>query len=359
MPHVTVGLPNHGDYFGDDPWRALVELAVHAEEAGVDAVSTVDHVVMSGDLSAYPYGTFPGDPSAAWLDPLTVLAVIAGATSRISLRTGVLISPLRPAALLAKMTATLDVLSGGRLVLGVGTGWQAAEYAAAGVEWSRRGQIFDDQLAALRALWSEGPTSFVSETLVLDEVFCYPKPLRESGGPLWIGGALSSRNLDRIVRWGSGWIRSQTADAEVVADGVTALRAALDHAGRDSRSVRVRVSPQPVWGGRRPAGPRGLDAGRGSAARGRRHRRVRPAPFVVSRRCRGPCVPAAAGPGRRRAGLSRSRRRALRQALSPGACIARARSLCGRPGSCGRSSEASPGSCAQRTSPRRPQRLVG
>jgi probable F420-dependent oxidoreductase len=240
MPPLSVGLPNHGDYFGDAPWRALVDLAVQVEEAGLDGISTVDHVVMGGDLSSYPYGGFPGDSSAAWLDPLTVISAIAGATRRISLGTGILISPLRPAALLAKMASTLDVLSGGRVVLGVGTGWQQAEYAAVGVDWTRRGQILDDQLSALRALWSDGPTNLETETLSLDDVYCYPKPVQTGGVPLWIGGKLTQRNLNRIVRWGSGWIPAPTDGPSAVAEGVTTLRAALQGAGRDPGSVKVR-----------------------------------------------------------------------------------------------------------------------
>jgi probable F420-dependent oxidoreductase len=248
MPPLSVGLPNHGDYFGDASWRSLVDISVLVEEAGLDGISAMDHVVMGGDLSTYPYGGFPGDSAAAWLDPLTVISAIAGATSRIRLGTGILISPLRPAALLAKMAATLDVISGGRVVLGVGTGWQRAEYDAVGVDWTRRGQIFDDQLAAMRALWTEGPTNVATETLTLDDVYCYPKPLQDGGIPLWIGGKLTQRNLNRIVRWGSGWIPAPTDGPTAVAEGAATLRTALEEAGRDPSSVRVRVSPRPVRG---------------------------------------------------------------------------------------------------------------
>lgn len=246
MPPLSVGLPNHGNYFGDAPWRALIDLAVQVEDAGLDGVSTVDHVVMGGDLSAYPYGGFPGDSSADWLDPLTVLSAVAGATSRIQLHTGILIAPLRPPALLAKMVATLDVLSGGRVVLGVGTGWQRAEYDAVGVDWATRGQFFDDQLAALRALWADGATDLTSETVTLTDVHCYPKPVRAEGVPLWIGGKLTPRNLNRIVRWGDGWIPAPTDGPGAVAEGVATLRSALEEAGRDPASVRVRASLRPV-----------------------------------------------------------------------------------------------------------------
>jgi probable F420-dependent oxidoreductase len=246
MPPLSVGLPNHGDYFGGAPWSALVDLAVQVEQAGLDGVSVVDHVVMGSNLDRYPYGSFPGGPDAPWLEPLTVLAAIGGATSRVQLATGILIAPLRPPALLAKTAATLDVLTGGRLVLGVGTGWQAEEYEALGLDWDQRGRLLDDQLAACSALWQGGPVDVESETLSFRGIYSYPRPVQPGGVPFWIGGKLTQRNLDRIVRWGSGWIPAPTDGGKAVAEGVAKLREALEAAGRDPASVRVRVSPRPV-----------------------------------------------------------------------------------------------------------------
>ncbi|MGY1814522.1 TIGR03619 family F420-dependent LLM class oxidoreductase [Blastococcus sp. SYSU D00820] len=241
---LFVGLPNHGDYLGDRPWRALVGLAEAAEEAGVGGVSVVDHVVMGTQLEKYPYGGFPGGPEAPWLEPMTVLSTIAGATEDLRLATGVLISPLRPPALLAKSAATLDALSGGRLVLGVGTGWQAEEYEASGLDFARRHQLLDDGLAACHALWQGGPVDFTSETLSFSQIACYPRPVQAGGVPIWIGGKLTERNLERIVRWGSGWIPAPTDGGKVVAEGMATLRAAMEEAGRDPASVSVRISPR-------------------------------------------------------------------------------------------------------------------
>lgn len=249
VPPLTVGLPNYGDYLGERPWRSLLDLAVAVEEAGLDGVSVVDHVVMGSRVEAYPYGRFPGGPQAPWLEPLTVLAAVGGVTERVELGTAVLVSPLRPAALLAKTAATLDQLSGGRLVLGVGTGWQEEEYRALGADWRRRHQVLDDQLAACHALWTGGPVVLETETVTLQDVHCHPRPARAAGVPLWLGGRLTERNLDRIVRWGSGWIPAPVDGPEEVADGVRRLRAALTGAGRDPASVRVRVSPAAVRDG--------------------------------------------------------------------------------------------------------------
>jgi probable F420-dependent oxidoreductase len=167
-------------------------------------------------------------------------------TERIELATAVLISPLRTAALLAKTAATLDVLSGGRLVLGVGTGWQEEEYRALGVDWERRHQLFDDQLAACSALWTGGPVDVDMATVQFEGIHCHPRPVSDAGVPFWIGGTLTERNLDRIVRWGSGWIPAPVDGPDTVADGVRRLRTALAETGRDPASVRVRVTPQAV-----------------------------------------------------------------------------------------------------------------
>jgi len=246
MPSLTVGLPNYGSYLGEDAWRTLLDLAVTVERTGLDGVSVVDHVVMGSNVDRYPYGRFPGGPDAPWLEPLTVLAAISGVTSRVELATAVLISPLRPAALLAKSAATLDVLSGGRLVLGVGTGWQEEEYRALGVDWQRRHQLFDDQLAACAALWTGGPVDVDTATVHFEGIHCHPRPLSRPGVPFWIGGRLTERNLTRIVRWGSGWIPAPVDGPDEVAEGVRRLRAALTEAGRDPAAVRVRVTPRAV-----------------------------------------------------------------------------------------------------------------
>jgi len=202
MPRLTVGLPNYGSYLGEDAWRSLLDLAVMVERTRLDGVSVVDHVVMGSNVERYPYGRFPGGPEAPWLDPLTVLAAISGVTERIELATAVLISPLRPAALLAKTAATLDVLSGGRLVLGVGTGWQEEEYRALGVDWEQRHQVFDDQLAACAALWTGESVDLDAPTLSFEGIYCRPRPARGAGVPIWVGGKLPGGNLTRIVRGG-------------------------------------------------------------------------------------------------------------------------------------------------------------
>lgn len=252
-----VGLPNYGAFLPSGGWRGLLDMARAADAAGVDGLVVVDHVVLGGDLADYPYGSFPGGLDEPWLEPMTTLAAIAGATERVRLFTGVLIAPLRPPALLAKMAATLDQLSGGRLDLGVGTGWLAKEYEAVGLDFRRRGGLLDDALAVCEALWRGGPTSFDSPRLAFDGVHCSPQPIQAGGVPLWIGGDLHPRNLQRLTRHGSGWIPSPPTGLADARSGATQLAAALRDAGRDPAEVRVRMS-LPV---RRDAGGRpDLDA---------------------------------------------------------------------------------------------------
>lgn len=226
----------------------VVAAAVAMDEAGIDQISVPDHLAIGPRTDAYPYGRFPLPPNEPWLEPLTTLAAMAGATRRIRLATGVLIAPLRPALLLAKTAATLDVLSGGRLDLGVGLGWQREEYEGAGVPWAGRAARLDDQLRACRALWAEdGPVSFRSATVSFEALRCAPRPVQAGGPPLWFGVAANERNAARIAELGAGWLPMETEPAAIAA-GVAVLRRAFERAGRDPATLGVRANAPIVRG---------------------------------------------------------------------------------------------------------------
>lgn len=249
---LTLSIPSFGPFFPPGRLHEVIGLARDAEAAGVDTVIVPDHVVMGEHTEAYAWGPFPFPVDVPWLEPLTVLAAIAGATTRLRLATGILIAPLRPAVVLAKTAATLDVLSQGRLELGVGVGWQREEFDAVGLDFERRAQRLDDTLAACRVLWRDSPASFHSESVRFEKIWCEPRPLQPGGVPVWFSGTLHRRNLERVVRWGDGWIPIMTATRDDLREGARRLGEAFAAAGRDPTGLKVRgaLAPRPGAGGR-------------------------------------------------------------------------------------------------------------
>lgn len=235
---LTLRLPI-ADEAGSDP-ASLLDIARRAEDAGFSAVSISDHVVMGPRADLYPWGDFPFPPDAPWSEPLTVLTAIAARTSSLRLTTGILIVPLRPAALLAKWVATLDVISGGRLELGVGTGWQKEEFDAIGVDHGLRGQMLTDYVGACRALWTASPASFHAPTVDFTDVWCDPKPVTVAGPAILFSGTLTPRNERRIVDLGDGWIPIMGERRSGIADGVARLRGLYEKHGRPQADLRVR-----------------------------------------------------------------------------------------------------------------------
>lgn len=235
---ITLRLPVASEA-GSHP-ATLVDTARRAEAAGFSAVSISDHVVMGPHADLYPWGEFPFPPEAPWFEPLTVLTAIAAATTNLGLTTGILIVPLRPAALLAKWAATVDVISGGRLELGVGTGWQKEEFDALGLPHDRRGRMLTDSIGACRALWSNSPASWSSDTVTFTDIWCDPKPVRPEGIPILFSGTLTARNVRRIVEMGDGWIPIMGERREGIATGIALLRERYALAGRDPATLRIR-----------------------------------------------------------------------------------------------------------------------
>ncbi|MFN8625996.1 MAG: TIGR03619 family F420-dependent LLM class oxidoreductase [Candidatus Binatia bacterium] len=237
-----------------------IEVARIADAAGVDELLLGDHVVMSDRTDRYPYGPFAwpsegvyDDPTTApagekispaepaWPEPLTVLAALAAATTRLRLGPGILLVPLRPATLLAKTVATLDVLSGGRVELGVGVGWQPEEYAAQGLRFGDRWQHLEDTLRACRALWEQvPPVSFASQTVSFERAYCMPQPLQRRL-PIFFGARATPALARRIAELGDGWFPLAARSREEVAAGATLIKEALRAAGRDPASLAIRV----------------------------------------------------------------------------------------------------------------------
>jgi probable F420-dependent oxidoreductase len=219
--------------------RQATQLAHAAEDAGFESVWTVDHVVIPADYrSAYPYDPSGrlGPDDTVFPDPLIWLTYIAAATSTLRLGTVILILPLRNPVVLAKELATLDHLSGGRVILGVGVGWLKEEYEALGVPWEGRGSRGEESIGAMRALWSEERASYHGATTSFTDCFLRPQPSRGTI-PIHIGGH-SPTAARRAGRVGDGFFPFGVARPEVPALLEVMGQAARD-AGRDPSAIEV------------------------------------------------------------------------------------------------------------------------
>jgi probable F420-dependent oxidoreductase len=192
----------------------LVQFAVEAERAGLDAVMVSEHIVLgpSSAAAGRPENprdyALPGnqDPATPWPSPLVLLSAIAVATTRVRLVASALISPLRHPLASAKDLATLDRLSGGRLVVQPTVSWHRDEYDALGVPFGQRGEILDEQLEVWAKAWRGSPVSHGGKHYSFGDIWMEPQPARTGGPPLWFGGSsLHPRLIARLVRYGSGF----------------------------------------------------------------------------------------------------------------------------------------------------------
>jgi probable F420-dependent oxidoreductase len=174
------------------------------------------------------------------LDPITALAFAASRTSRIRLGVGVINLPFVPPAYLAKQAASLDVLSNGRLDLGLGVGWSPAEFTASGTSTARRGPRTVEYLQALHTLWSDEVSRFDGEFYTIPPSRMLPKPVQRPGPPLILGGGVPAA-LRRAGRIADGWISSSGADLTRLADDIALVRRGAEEAGKDPAAVRVIV----------------------------------------------------------------------------------------------------------------------
>ncbi|WP_319453301.1 MULTISPECIES: TIGR03619 family F420-dependent LLM class oxidoreductase [unclassified Mycobacterium] len=245
-PQLSYWLPS---WSAKDPggWRHLRDAARIADETGIDRVVVSDHVVFGENLDAYgdpalggsAGGRQPTGPDGHWLDPLTVLTYVAGFTDTVRLGTAILIAALRRPVVLAKELATLDVLSGGRVDLGVGVGWQREEYQAAGLDFEGRGRLLDHTLEVCQTLWRQQRASFADDLLRFDATHQMPKPLQPGGVPIWVSGTFNRNVVRRLAAYGSGWIPWGPA-AEDLPSSIPRMKQAMTDAGRtDAGALQV------------------------------------------------------------------------------------------------------------------------
>ncbi len=219
-----------------------VGLALAAEAAGFESIWTVDHVVVpAGYRSKYPYdpsGKLPSGEATVFPDPLIWLAYVAARTSTLRLGTGILIVPQRNPLVLAKELATLDYLSGGRMILGAGIGWLEEEFEALGVPFAGRGQRTEEAIAAMRALWSQEEASYESSTTTFRDCVLRPQPPAGTI-PVHVGGH-SKAAAQRAGRIGDGFFPFGVTRDEMVSL-MNIMRQSADEAGRDPATIEVTV----------------------------------------------------------------------------------------------------------------------
>ncbi len=229
--------------------ETMARLAVEGEAMGYGHASFSDHIVIPTDIRArYPYaetGEFPAQGRGNWYEQLTTMAFLAAKTSRLRLVTSVMVVPYRPAVLTAKVLATIDLLSEGRLTLGCGAGWLAEEFAALGTPpFAERGAVVDEYLAAFRALWTMDKPRFEGRYVRFADIVFAPKPAQRPHPPLWVGGE-SGPALRRAARLGNGWYpigsnpRHPLDTLTRYREAVERLRALAREAGRDPSEITL------------------------------------------------------------------------------------------------------------------------
>ena len=223
----------------DDP-MAMRDVAQAAEGLGFDFLTLIDHVLL-----AYPTadGTARSHYPAQtpYHDILVAAGYLGGVTDRIALRTAVVILPQRGPAVVAKQAAAVDLLSGGRLELGLGIGWHEEEYEALNVPFSERGRRMDEGIALMKQLWTRERVDFEGEFYRIDGMAMEPKPAQRPHPPLWLGGT-TSPVFRRVVEHGTRWLSRPVQTPEEIGAAWTTIRALASAKGRDPDELRMHVS---------------------------------------------------------------------------------------------------------------------
>src|SRR5215470_9922711 len=220
--------------------RYLSRFAAQAEAAGYASLWTFQRLIV-------PEGSAMEAVYHSVLDPMVALGYAAAATSRIRLGVGVVNMPYLSPAYLAKQAATVDVLSGGRLELGLGLGWMPEEFAAAGGTMAGRGARTAEYIEVMRHLWAGTVDGFSGQFYTVPAGRMAPAPVQRPGPPILLGGT-APRALERAGRLADGWVTSSRTDLTRIGEGIETVRAAAEQAGRDPAAIRVIVRGVVRWG---------------------------------------------------------------------------------------------------------------
>jgi probable F420-dependent oxidoreductase len=244
-----VDLGNFGAFGADPGVDGCLAVAEEAERLGYDSVWVHDHVVMPSEVtSRYLYnstGDSPFRTDQYIYDPLAVMAAVGARTNRVDIGTSVLIVPYRNPLVLAKTLATIDRISHGRVILGIGVGWMQEEFGALGIgeQWPDRGRVTDEYMAACINLWTQQePSSFAGKWVSYQDVGAYPLPVQQPHIPIWVGGKTAPA-IRRVARYGSGYHTVGSTPQQLAAE-VAAVHEAMERVGRDPAELTVSM----LWG---------------------------------------------------------------------------------------------------------------
>ena len=238
-----VALPQFGPRARDPAVRERIrDVAVAADRLGYDVAWSAEHLIFPAAIrTPYPYGgRAPFDVTDPVLDVASTLAYVAALTTRVRLGTSVIVLPYHHPIALAKALATVDVLSNGRLLLGVAGGWLREEFELLGVPFGQRGARTDEYLDLIKRLWTDERVSFRGRFFSLDDAAFFPKPVQRPHPPIWVGGD-SPPALRRVARVGDGWL-AVPRDLDHLAAGIDTIRRAAHAAGRDPAAIGVATS---------------------------------------------------------------------------------------------------------------------
>jgi probable F420-dependent oxidoreductase len=224
----------------------VLETVAKADAMGVDLISTCDHLGFNAAVHAERRRThgFPYGLEQPWIEPLAFLSAVAAVTKTARLSVFVLVAPLRPPLLLAKQLATLDVLSGGRVTMCLGVGWQKAEFDANNIPFEGRFGYLEELVLACRALWGNAPASFHGKHINFDDFHSLPFPVQGAKLPLLLGFAPTDRNFERIARVADGWAVNPAGIGEFAERTAALKRIAAAH-GRDPEALEIEIQFAP------------------------------------------------------------------------------------------------------------------
>jgi len=220
----------------------LAALAAAVEEIGFDDIAMFDHVVMGHPTATRPAPMYP--PEMPILEAFTTLAFVAAVTTRVTLSTEVLVLPQRQPVLVAKQVSTLDTLSAGRMRLGVGVGWQEAEYESLGMPFASRGRLMDEAIPFLRRCWSDTRIDHTGATFEATAIAMEPKPPQGGALPIWVGG-FAPAALRRAGALGDGWMASVIGGADRMRASMETIRQHAADAGRDPSTLGMQAMLAP------------------------------------------------------------------------------------------------------------------